>query len=260
MTSRQHWQSGQLGPINAGLDLRGRKRLKVPLYPPHQPDVNQFLIRSMDNRYVFRATLADGAPLVIDGYGGWSVTQRAKDIGLTEWQGRNPIAIEIPFTLDRWITHVDNPGELVEEQVKMLERLCGLGTHDHPPICRVNGRGVIPHDNYIARNIHRWVIENVTWDRSVELRSGDTQRRVRCGGTITIRQYIEAPTIERRRRVKTNKGRTSYVVKQGDTLLKIAARHDIYGNAKKWKRIGEANNIRDPHKKLKVGRRLKIPR
>jgi nucleoid-associated protein YgaU len=56
-----------------------------------------------------------------------------------------------------------------------------------------------------------------------------------------------------------SRGRKTYTVKQGDTLPKIAARADVYGDAGKWKAIAHANGIRDP-RSLKVGRVLKIPR
>lgn len=47
-----------------------------------------------------------------------------------------------------------------------------------------------------------------------------------------------------------------YVVKKGDTLMKIARK--MYGNPKKWRKIAKANKITNP-RRLKVGRKLKIP-
>lgn len=48
-----------------------------------------------------------------------------------------------------------------------------------------------------------------------------------------------------------------YVVKKGDTLQGIAKR--FYGEASYWRRIADANKIRDP-KKVKVGLKLRLPR
>ncbi|MBF0501097.1 MAG: LysM peptidoglycan-binding domain-containing protein [Candidatus Riflebacteria bacterium] len=48
----------------------------------------------------------------------------------------------------------------------------------------------------------------------------------------------------------------SYVVQKGDTMAKISKK--VYGTTKKWKKIADANNIKDP-KALKVGKTLKIP-
>ena len=49
-----------------------------------------------------------------------------------------------------------------------------------------------------------------------------------------------------------------YEVKSGDSLSKIAKR--VYGNAKEWKRIFEANTdiLKDPDK-IYPGQKLKIP-
>lgn len=47
-----------------------------------------------------------------------------------------------------------------------------------------------------------------------------------------------------------------YTYRKGDTLSKLAVK--FYHDASKWKRIADANKIKDP-KKIKVGQRLKIP-
>jgi len=47
-----------------------------------------------------------------------------------------------------------------------------------------------------------------------------------------------------------------YVVKKGDTLQSIAKR--FYGDTKYWRRIADANKIRDP-RKVKVGQKLRLP-
>lgn len=227
------------------------------------PDINTFFIRSNNPDIFFRAFFGDGAPLVIDGYGGWSVVTHPKEIGTTEWVGRNPMAIEIPFTIDNWLSREPDPGVETEQMVRRLERLCGLGSHNEPPICRVNGHGVIPHDQHNAPDYHWWVVENVNWDRTMELRSGDTQRRLRCGGNIIIRQFIESdPLIRLRKKKKRRRGRgtagqgpRSYNAKKGERLTKIAA--NFYGDPKKWKRIAEANGLRDM--RVPKNMRLKIP-
>lgn len=52
----------------------------------------------------------------------------------------------------------------------------------------------------------------------------------------------------------------THTVKAGDTLHKIATRY--YGDPKWWRAIADANKIKHPRKdaKLKVGRKLKLPR
>lgn len=221
-------------------------------------DVNsKFTITSEDDGTEFTATFADGSPLVIEGYGGWQVVPRPREIGVVEWQGRNPIAIEIPFIIDYYMSGIDNPGINCEEKVTKLEKLCGVGTSYQPPICRVDSGGVIPHDHTIWPT-GRWVIEQVQWDRAIELRAGNTGRRLRCGGTLQIRQFVVARNILRRIK-KNDKARKpkTYVVKKGDTLSKIALY--FYKDPNKWKLIADANKMRD-RRSLSIGQRLKIPR
>ena len=52
-----------------------------------------------------------------------------------------------------------------------------------------------------------------------------------------------------------------YVVKQGDTLPKIAARPEIYGDADQWSRLYEANrDIIGKDRKVKMGQVLLVPK
>jgi hypothetical protein len=246
--------------------------------PIPRPNINTFFFESQEDNTRFTAYFGDGAAIVTDGYGGWSVTGRPKNIGLTEWQGRNPIAVEIPFVIDNYsfgqaTVRGDNfggfagpdedPDELArcnatEDMAHKLGTLCGLGDSEQPPILRVQGHGGIPHDDTIAPGAHFWVIESVTWDRDVEIRSGMYRLRLRCGGLIVIRQYKTANDILRRLGAKNRARKPEiYIVHKGDTLQKIAAAK--YHNANKWKIIADANGLRDP-RSLKIGMHLRIPR
>lgn len=223
-----------------------------------------FTITSISDGTVFKANFADGSAIVTEGYAGWQIVNRPRDVGLTEWVGRNPMAIEIPFILDYWLEAINtNPGIDCENQVSNLETLAGVGSHAQPPICYVDGRGAIPHDETIAPGSHQWVIETITWDRSMEIRSQTSGRRLRCGGVIVVRKFVTSTDMLRTIK-STDRARGSgrkpkhYRVKRGDTLGKIAARKDIYNDASKWKIIADANHIRD-RRHLKVNQRLLIP-
>jgi nucleoid-associated protein YgaU len=51
------------------------------------------------------------------------------------------------------------------------------------------------------------------------------------------------------------------VVKRGDTLKKIAARPDVYGDAKAWERLYEANReIIGKGRKVRPGQVLLVPK
>src|SRR4051812_32925815 len=182
----------------------------------------KFTITSEEDGTAFTATFADGSATVVDGYAGWTTVARPKRVAVTEWQGRNPLAVEIPFIIDFYMSGIDNPGIQCEDKVSKLEKLCGIGHGYQPPICRVDGKGAIPHDVTVNPNLH-WVIETLTWDKAIELRTQVTGRRLRCGGTIQIRQFSTARDVLRTikstdRAIQPKK----YIVKKGDTLNKIA--------------------------------------
>lgn len=216
-----------------------------------------FTIKSEVDGTKFTSHFADGSPIVIEGYAGWQVISRPRNIGIVEWQGRNPMAIEIPFLIDYWQSGLDRPGVHCEAQVATLEKLCGVGSSSQPPICTVDGDGVIPHDHTLWKG-GRWVIEQVTWDRGVELRNSTSGRRLRCGGTIQIRQFVAAQDVIRKVKPKQRASvPKTYIVKKGDTLSKIAKW--FYKDANRWTLIADANHLRD-RRSLRVGQRLKIPR
>lgn len=222
------------------------------------PRDGKFSIWSEDNLIRFTSFFGDGAAIVTEGYAGWQVITRPKDVGITVWLGRNPMAIEIPFLLNYYELSDDETlqGIACENQVTNLEQLCGIGGHAQPAICCVDGGGMIPHD-YTTYTKHRWVIEQVGWDRNLEVRSEYSGRRMRCGGMITVRQYLTPSEILQRigstdRAVKPK----FYRVKRGDNLQKIAVK--FYGDANRWKKIADANNLRDP-RSLKINQRIRIP-
>jgi nucleoid-associated protein YgaU len=82
----------------------------------------------------------------------------------------------------------------------------------------------------------------------------------RYQATLKVMEFINPDQIRLKRRKRARKRfPVFYVVRKGDTLLKIA--HKVYGDKSKWKKIGEAQTpkIRDPRKQLKPGRKLRIP-
>lgn len=228
--------------------------------------VPAFRLVSQDSARFFEAGLGEAAAVVSGGYGGWEVTQRPRSTSMTDWKGKDPIQLTIPFMLDQLES---GNAFLVERQIGILEGFAGLDpTEDEPPPVQLQSNGVIPHDN--LQNAHRrWVVTAVDWDASSVIRipSG----RMRQAGTITLLEYVEPDTIQvnrspaQKKRAKTKKKASggkkgakdkTYNVKSGDTLSKIAARE--LGSAGRWGEIAKLNNIRDPNR-LKVGQRLRLP-
>jgi nucleoid-associated protein YgaU len=121
--------------------------------------------------------------------------------------------------------------------------------------------------------VHRadltWVVEGIEPGADVERRASDGNR-VRQDFTVRLLQFNAVEVIVERspsrqaaskgdQKTAATRGVTSYVVVKDDTLPRIAARPEVYGDAGQWKKIANANGIRDP-RSLRVGRRLKIPR
>lgn len=203
--------------------------------------------------------------IVTAGYGGWSRVARPRKKALTEWVGRDSTSLEIEFLLD---AYTENDGLFVIGQERALERLAGLDINDpQPPLCRITSRpaALIPHNFHHASQV-KWFVESIAWDKE-SIESNSSGNHTRIGGTLIITQYVEderlssLSSVERRKKAAGSgrgSSRKTYVVKSGDTLSKIAARSDVYGNASKWKKIADANGIRDP-KKIHVGQTLKVP-
>jgi len=94
--------------------------------------------------------------------------------------------------------------------------------------------------------------------RSVEEAARAAQARV---------ERAESQTAELKRQMPAPQPAASwatyarYVVKQGDTLPKIAARPEIYGDTEKWPRLYEANrDIIGKDRKVKMGQVLMVPK
>jgi len=125
-----------------------------------------------------------------------------------------------------------------------------------PPVVRISGP--VPHDDLT------WVITGIEWGDVIRNQSG---LRVRQRLTLSLLRYSAAdriqlrPAAERARSKPAAAGSSAsggrtYVVKRGDTLSSIAAK--FYRDASKWRKIADANGIRDP-KNLKIGQKLRIP-
>jgi len=62
-------------------------------------------------------------------------------------------------------------------------------------------------------------------------------------------------------RSRESEGITRYTVRPGDTLSDISGRSEVYGDARAWRRLYEANRdrIQDPNR-LRPGQEIRIPR
>jgi hypothetical protein len=203
------------------------------------------------------ALLGQGVPTVTAA-GGWNMVQREKQTSITEWQGFDPISMDIPIVFDGFMT-----GASVEHSINSLYWLMRTpqGARHEPAVLTL--KGPVPYTNL------RWVINNIqpASGEDDEIRRSDGQR-VRFTATVTLVQHVAGNVVvthkhspaKRHKATSSRRGSTTrvryYNVRSGDTLGKIAAK--LLHNANRWHDIAKLNGIRDPNN-LKVGRRLKIP-
>ncbi len=203
----------------------------------------------------------DGAVVPTAGYGGWSRVARPRKKALTEWIGRDSLSLTIDFKMGERNRDSSADQNDLAQRIRNLEHLAALDINDpEPPRFRLRSTpaGVIPHDYSNATQVE-WFIETLNWDKNAFVKDSGGDY-LTAGGTMVVTQYVapEKPRPGKTSKKKNSGRRKTYRVRAGDTLQKIAARKDVYGNAKQWKKIAKANKIRDP-KKLKTGRLLKIP-
>jgi LysM repeat protein len=231
----------------------------------------EFRLQSFSPDYVFMGEFGDAAALPdAESYGGWGVTPIPKRMGLTEWSGRNPMAITVEFLIDRMS---EGNTIYVRDMMDTLDKIAATASRDEePPICIFDSGGLVPHDYTHASHV-RWVVSALAWDRDISVFSESARRPLRVGGSFTLLQYNHDTTIDAydgpadRNRKKNNKnknkgkskgkGKGTYTVKAGDSLTEIAA-HEL-GDSKRWKEIADLNKIRNPRKDLRQGLVLKMP-
>jgi hypothetical protein len=199
------------------------------------------------------ALLDRQATYVSGGYGGWTVVQRERRVGLTVWQGKDPLRMQVSLLFDGV-----NGMRSQELPISYLSRMAMPPTKllGEPPTVRIAGRGV-PRPGPVD-----WVIETIDWGTNVmyDFDQGGSMVRLRQDAVVHLLQYVAGDRAAFKSIPPATPQATGwpkqYIVKPGDTLQKIAVQ--FYKDSGKWKQIADANNIRDP-KKPPVGKTIRIP-
>lgn len=214
--------------------------------------------------------LGPTAPRVVGGYANWTLVSRRRRKALLEYEGKDPLLMEVPFLIDYLGDHnedlpgTEGPGERCERLCHELEFMAGIGLslNEEPPKLLWNANS--PHDTEFNPYL-LWVIEGgIEWD-PMPIRNS-IGKRIRQGGTFRLREWVGDEYIstaaELARAKATDKGLSgggTYTVRKGDTLQNIARQK--LGDSSRWREIHKLNKkkVRDP-RKLKVGTVLKIPK
>lgn len=204
------------------------------------------------------------APIVTAGYGGWARTARPRAKALTEWVGRDSVSLTMEFIIYNEFGGTYGSGIGVAENIRNLEHFLGVDAGDpEPPLVSITSdpKRLVPHNEFHAPHVS-WFVESCNWDSDGWI-NNSVGNPIRAPGTMVVTQCVRGGRLTPASKARgSNKGarRKTYVIKKGDTLHTIAARKDVYGDAKQWKKLAKANHIRDSkalHKK--IGKTIKIP-
>jgi hypothetical protein len=179
---------------------------------------------------------------VTGGLGGWEVTARPRQVGMTTWQGNEPLQVSLSLMFDGWSMRAS-----VEEPLRQLFTVARGDDESPPGIVDVEGI-VLPAD--------RWVIENV--DYGEPILDPATMERYRQPMTVTLREYVPPTYLQQRKTALQGvKGKTKVItVRKGDTPANIARRQKC-----KWTDVRALNPtvIKKANQTLKTGTKLRAP-
>jgi hypothetical protein len=186
--------------------------------------------------------LGETSPKITDGYANWSVIDRPKRKGITQYQGRNPVQQTIPVIFDGWVDD-----ESQEDSILLMESFAEAGDLAEPPKITLQGHAL--------RKDLTWIITAISWDDNNAIwedAGGNNPFRVRLSGVITLTQYIVDNVLATATSPDPNpKNRKVRVSVQGGMTWKQLAQL-YYGDASKWYIIADANPQISPDTRQKV--------
>ena len=236
--------------------------IKKPVPPPSASNVNRIIISTASGVIDPVSVLLDNTSIqVTTGYGGWTVTNRNRRVGLTIWEGREPFRMTVPILFDGW-----RESKSQEVPISRLSRMAlPPASNTEPPVIKINGAAV-PNPGPV-----NWVIESLAWGSNViwDNAANGVLARLRQDCVITLVQYVDEDRIAFKKlgtkvppasNVAPHGWQASVRVKAGEKSLQAVAKR-VYKNAKPndWKLIQKANGIADP-RSIKPNQSLRIPK
>jgi LysM repeat protein len=195
----------------------------------------------------------DVAPVLDGGYGGWQDQPRDRRRALLAFTGPGSWTVTLGLYLGAPLGL--NVG-LMRRQWQVLQALWSIPHPGHtPPLATLEGRALLLPKVQAASE--GWALTEVS-QRMAE-RADAAGRQVQAGelvrwaGTVTFARVTPSETL--RITQGPNAGKRVHVVKEGETLGKIAAAEHV--KAKDIRRLN-GDRIRDP-KRVKVHDRLWLP-
>jgi hypothetical protein len=212
-------------------------------------------IRCPAHKTAVRGLMGTDVPRITGGYGGWRQLDKPRKRGTLEYEGIEPLEMQLELILDAWgeesrVTNVDT--DLVELEAMTVP----VDLNQPPPTVFVDGKA-IPRDKSTP-----WVITAITWGTTIRNTEGETKRQT-FQMTLVQADAIEhartapKPTRARNPRSPSNTRPRTYTWKKKDTWPQVALK--LLGDKKLAIKIIDYNKFRPGHQ-MKVGQKIKVPR
>lgn len=200
--------------------------------------------------------LGPETPRIINSDNGWEIKARPKQVGMTVWNGVEPIQAEFTFLLDGFRTGPDMSQRLdsrfIDPQTPNIERLWAVSRGDgdsQPGLINVEGIPEFPNID--------WLIETIEFQTDGSIRSDDNFKQGRQMVHVVIREYSPPRYASAKAPTGSPKGKTvTWKVKRSDTPTTIAKRIGC-----QWTDIRELNKkvVKKANQNLKDGTKIRVP-
>jgi len=206
---------------------KGKKRIKVP--------------GELRASLQFNVFPGDSPPRITGGYAKISTIDRPERVGLSTFDGYDPITMEVPIRFEATTRSPtgEKEGADIEDAIEKLERMAGRGQFEGAatgsnPIIRVTVPGKDPqHPTPLIPTAYQWTPDNpkaplwrvadIDWDQNpIRNRAGN---RIRQLATVTLIQYTRINLLSRSatgRAAAAKKGKKDWMSKKlpGSTVVR----------------------------------------
>jgi hypothetical protein len=190
--------------------------------------------------------LGEDGVLLTAGLGGWDVTARPRQVGMTTWSGAEPLQVTLPLIFDGWAR-----GRAQDTALARLFSVARGDAESEPGLLRVDGIAGSALPN------RRWVIESVEY--GTPILDPATMRRLRQPVTLTLREFTPPTYMHLRKRALAGTKRKTRVVatRRDETPAKLARRCGC-----KWTDLRSLNPQlihKANHPEFKAGVKVRVP-
>ena len=155
-------------------------------------------------KHSFTVLAGDGGPVPSGGWAKWAVVDRPQRVGVTVFQGYDPITLTVPVRFDA-VAYPAIDGQSIEDDIDRLEWMAGRGKlYFNTPFSP--GLGENPLVQISAADAHgipvplvplvwqgagaTWLVTDIAYGDAIRDESG---QRIRQDVTVTLLQHIAGP-------------------------------------------------------------------